>query len=61
MKHQGNLIIKTQADADKYTSLTEVTGFLSIDASAKLDAPKLESARGAYGHEQFLKVVGSAP
>ena len=40
MKHQGNLVIRTQADADKYSGLTEVTGGLSINASAKLDALK---------------------
>ena len=40
MKHQGNLIIRTAADAEKYKSLTEVTGNLYIEASAKLDALK---------------------
>ncbi len=38
--HHGNLEIKTQADADKYVGLTEVTGDLYINASAKLDALK---------------------
>ena len=43
MKHNGNLTIRNQADADKYRELTEVTGYLSIDSEAKLEAPKLFS------------------
>jgi hypothetical protein len=46
MKHVGNLTIRTQADADKYAGLTEVTGYLYIYASAKFDAPQLESVGG---------------
>jgi len=38
MKHQGDLIIKTKADAQKYADVTEVSGYLSIRADAKLDA-----------------------
>ncbi len=40
MKHQGNLSIQTQADADKYSSVTKVTGNLYIYASTRLDALK---------------------
>ncbi len=28
-KYEGNLIIRTQADAEKYKNLAEVTGYLS--------------------------------
>jgi hypothetical protein len=38
MIHKGNLEIRTQADADKYRGVTEVTGYLYINSSAKLDA-----------------------
>lgn len=41
MKYAGNLIIRTKEDAKKYADLREVTGSLSIDAEAKLDALKL--------------------
>ena len=55
MKHVGNLEIRTQADADKYTGLTEVTGYLYIHASAKLDAPALESVGGdLYIYEKCI-------
>ena len=46
MKYEGNLVIRTKADANKYSELTEVTGNLSINSEAKLDAPKLESVGG---------------
>jgi hypothetical protein len=46
MKHEGNLTIRTTADAKKYAGLTAVSGDLSINAEAKLDAPKLESVGG---------------
>ena len=46
MKHSGNLEIRTDTDAKKYAGLTEVTGYLYIYASAKLDAPQLESVGG---------------
>lgn len=55
MKHVGNLEIRTQADAKKYAGLTEVTGYLYINASAKLDAPALESVGGdLYIHEKGI-------
>ena len=38
--YEGNLIIKTSEDAKKYKHLTKVTGYLSINSSAKLDALK---------------------
>ena len=38
--HEGNLIIRNAADAEKYQNITKVTGYLSINASAKLDALK---------------------
>ena len=38
MKYEGNLIIKTKSDAQKYKDLIEVTGSLYIWADAKLDA-----------------------
>lgn len=41
--YNGNLDIRTQADADKWRDLTEVTGYLYINSSAKLDAPALYS------------------
>jgi hypothetical protein len=63
MKHQGNLTIRTQADADRYSGLTEVSGDLYIYAEAKLDAPKLESVGGdlyiyAEAKLDALKSVG---
>lgn len=42
MKHQGNLTI-TAENAERYRTLTEVTGYLYINSSAKLDAPALYS------------------
>jgi hypothetical protein len=44
--HQGNLEIRSAADAEKYRSITKVTGYLSIHSSAKLDAPALTSVGG---------------
>ena len=38
--YKGNLTITTQADAEKYRHLTKITGYLYINASAKLDALK---------------------
>lgn len=38
--YQGNLTIRTAQDAKKYSNVTKVTGDLSINASAKLDALK---------------------
>ncbi|MBL8644419.1 MAG: hypothetical protein JNK21_10850 [Rhodospirillaceae bacterium] len=52
MKYTGNLIIETQAQADKCAGLTEVTGDLSINSSAKLDA--LTSVGG------YLSIYSSA-
>ena len=46
MKHQGNLVIRTQADADKYSGLTEVTGHLYINASALGFAVSQSAYRG---------------
>jgi hypothetical protein len=46
VKYEGNLVIRTPADAKEYQSLTEITGHLYIYAPAKLDAPKLESVGG---------------
>ena len=45
--HQGNLIIRTAQDAERYKYLIKITGDLSINASAKLDAPQLESVGGS--------------
>jgi len=42
--YNGNLEIRTQADAEKWRDLTEVTGDLSINGSTKLDAPLLYPA-----------------
>ena len=50
--HQGNLEIRTAADAEKYKTLTEVLGDLYINSSAKLDA--LTSVGG------FLSINSSA-
>ena len=52
--YEGNLIIRTDADAKKYATLTKVTGYLSINGSAKLDAPALTSVGG------YLYINGSA-
>lgn len=38
MKHVGNLIIETAADAKKYAGVTEVTGYLHINSNAELSA-----------------------
>ncbi len=46
MKHIGNLEIRTAADAKKYADLTEVTGHMYINSSAKLDAPALTGVGG---------------
>jgi hypothetical protein len=40
VKYEGNLVIRTPADAKEYQSLTEITGHLYIYAPAKLDALK---------------------
>ena len=40
MIHEGNLEIRTEADAAKYAKLTKITGDLYIKSSAKLDALK---------------------
>ena len=47
MKHKGNLEINNKADADKYYSVTEITGDLSV--SADFIAPMLEFAYGVLG------------
>jgi hypothetical protein len=44
--HEGNLTIRTAADAEKYRNITKVTGDLSINSNAKLDAPALTSVGG---------------
>jgi prefoldin subunit 5 len=44
--HEGNLTIRTAADAEKYRNITKVTGYLSINSNAKLDAPALTSVGG---------------
>jgi hypothetical protein len=54
MIHKGNLEIRTQADADKYRGVTEVTGDLYIHSGAKLDAPALTSVGG------YLSIHSSA-
>jgi len=46
MIFQGNLEIRNAEDAKKYKHLTKVTGYLYINSSPKLDAPKLESVGG---------------
>ena len=38
MKYTGNLVINTKSDAKKYADVSEVTGNLSINSDAKLDA-----------------------
>ena len=38
MKYIGDLEIRTRSDVEKYAGLTEVTGYLHINAGAKLDA-----------------------
>lgn len=53
MKHIGNLEI-TAHNADQFTGLKEVTGYLYVYGSAKLDAPSLETVGG------YLRVDGSA-
>jgi hypothetical protein len=52
--HQGNLEIRNAADAEKYKNITKVTGYLSINGSAKLDAPALTSVGG------YLSIYSSA-
>ena len=44
--HHGNLEIRTAEDAEKYKTLTKVTGDLYINSSTKLDAPALTSVGG---------------
>lgn len=56
MKYEGNLVIRTKADAKKYSELTEITGDLSINSKAKLDAPKLY----AKGFDNFKVYDGIA-
>ena len=38
MHHEGNLIIRTAADVEKYKAVTSIGGSLRIEADAKLDA-----------------------
>ena len=51
--YTGNLVISTQADAEKYNNVTKVTGDLSIYASAKLDALK------SVGGHLYINARGS--
>ena len=52
--HHGNLEIRTAEDAEKYKTLTKVTGDLYINSSTKLDAPALTSVGG------YLYIYSSA-
>jgi hypothetical protein len=47
--HEGNLTIRTAADAEKYRNITKVTGNLYINSNVKLDAPALTSVGGDLG------------
>ena len=53
--HQGNLVIRNAADAEKYRSLTEVTGYLSIHADAKL--PTLQTVGGSLYIDASAKMA----
>ena len=61
-KHIGNLEI-TKENEKEFTQLKEVTGYVYVSGSAKLDAPKLETVGGdvyVYGSAKLdaLETVG---
>jgi len=52
--YEGNLIIRTDADAKKYASLTKVTGYLYIYSKGSLSAGKLYCG----GYDKFKVIDG---
>ena len=55
MKHNGNIIINDKADAKKYQEVTEVTGYMYINAEGA-SLPQLATAGSVYIHAEGVSL-----